>query len=125
MMTVHDVYEKCNKDAEHWSISIYDLSGNVRFGFCNRVYRYDNIPNDIRALEVDSFTLGYDSISLKVNQPYEEFLSEEEAVRKGYERVYPKENSSKILFRKVVNGVSNYAVVDFLKYMFLKNQNTI
>lgn len=120
MMTVNDVYEKCNKNAEHWSIIIHDHTGNVWFGFCNRVYLYENIPDDIKALEVDSFTLGFDSIYLKVNQPYEEYLSKEEVENKGFVRVYPKDNASKVLYRKVENGVCKYAVVDTLKAIFYR-----
>lgn len=111
MMTVNDMYEKCNKDVEHWSISIYDMTGNVRFGYCNSVYRYEDIPDDIKALEVDKFTLGFDSISIRVNQPYDEYLSEEEAEGKGYEKVYPRDNSSHVLYRKIENGVCSYAEI--------------
>lgn len=122
MMTVNDVYEKCNKNVEHWSIRIYDMTSNVCFGFCNSVYPYADIMDDIKTLEVDSFTIGYESLSIRVNQPYEEYFSEEEVEAKGYERAYPKDNSSKILYRKMENGVVRYAVVDILKAMFLRNQ---
>lgn len=59
-MTVNDIYEKYDKSVEHWTILIYDVSGNVRLGYCNPVYSFETVPEDIRNLEVQSIHAGYE-----------------------------------------------------------------
>lgn len=126
MITVNDIYAKYKKDVSyhsHWAISIYDMSGNVHFGYCNSVYPFEAIPEDIRETEVEYFTVGYEHLYLRINIPYAEYLTEEECEADGYSVLYPKENGTKILYRKTENGVSKYAVVDVLKAILMRNQS--
>ena len=123
-MKVKDIYEKYDKTVESWSILIYDMTGNVRLGYCNRVYSFEAIPEDIRDLEVQNFRAGYESLTVKVDFEYAEYLSEKECEADDYTIVYPCErNSSRVLYRKTENGVCKYAVVDVLKAILMRNQS--
>ena len=114
-MTVHDLYEKFNKDVEHWSYFIYDMSGYIQLGYCNSVYPYDCVPDDIKRKEVESFTVGYGSLFVKVKLDFAEYCCDEDCTADGYTKLYPKEHGLRTLYRKTeADGSVWYAVVNEL-----------
>ena len=91
---------------EHWSFGIYDLSGNIEYGYINAAYTADNIHPAILDCDVKSYIMGYTSLYLKIDPIIEtEYQSEEKCKMDGYEHIdvkgyktpnnlYVKENSN-------------------------------
>ena len=116
MTTVKELYELIDKEKSGlWSLNIYDLAGMVSFGHCNSKNPVTGIPNEILEKPVEKFTLGYESISVRIDMSIKAvYESEDACIRDGYQPVYGRKAWVHPLYSKKVDGMSEFAVVDFL-----------
>jgi len=119
MATVYELYELIDKEKSgKWSIWIFDLSGRVQFGYCNSVYPVTAIPEEILSAPVEKFSIGYESLYIKIDMSAKVYAGAEECVRDGYQSVYGNRyNAIDTLYSKKVDGMREFAVVDFLAGM--------
>lgn len=115
-MTVLELYTLLDKEKSgKWSIKIYDLAGMVSFGHVNSVYPVTAVPDEILSEQVVSFTIGYESLFVKIDVTAKVYESDKECERDGYQLVYGTRYASfNTLYSKKVDGMREFAVVDLL-----------
>lgn len=116
MTTVLELYELINKEKSgKWSINIYDLAGMVSYGHINSVYPITAVPDEILSESVVSFSVGYESLYVKIDVSAKVYASADECERDGYQLVYGSRYSPiNTLYSKIVDGMREFAVVDIL-----------
>ena len=86
-MTVRKIFELFDtRDLEGWHISIYDLLGTIQYGFINSIHPAENIHPAILDQSIESFSLGYNSMYIRINPLIEaEYQTAEKCIMDGYE----------------------------------------
>lgn len=90
-MKVKELIEKCDTSkTDYWDFSIYDIAGMRQFAYINSIHPITDVPEAILDCEVKSYTLGYNSLYIKIEPVVEaEYQSEEICLSDGYEKVFP------------------------------------
>lgn len=65
-MKVSDVFLVLSKKSEYWGMRIYDCSGKVMLGECNKSLSFEDIPANVRDSEVKVLASGYGGLVVGV-----------------------------------------------------------
>jgi len=118
-MKVREILDAHNTIAKvgspyRWSFSLYDLTGNICYGYINPAYPRKRVHPAILACDVISYCLGYESMSIRVSPVIEaEYQTTERCLMDGYEFVdlkpfnpYIKDEDNRLYVRESSEGWS-------------------
>lgn len=108
MITVRQIFDMMKK-REHWSLEVYDSTGNVTLGYCNDHYKWSDVNECVKELEVVEIAPHMSSISIFADIKMYRILSKEYAKENGWEEIYS--SILGITYAKEENGRYIFAVL--------------
>lgn len=92
-MTCKELLAKWKK-SEHWSLSIFDMTGMIQYAYINDHYTVEDYQEYYLNKQIEEITIGFNSVYVKININIDvKFDSKEEAVNNGYHLITAKQTN--------------------------------
>ena len=124
-MNVTNIFNAIEKKG-HWAVWIFDMSGNVLLGFCNPSYKWEDVAEPVKLMEVKEIKPCTESLFLKVDFPTDAtYQTEIDCICDGYEKIYDDPVRGPIYAAKIIHYNDYNAAVDFDGYSYATIERSI